>query len=189
MDPTKIGATAYPDLFRTDPLPAIPISFSSIVSSAPQTPRKQDPMYTVPELDHDARSSVQSTSDDLDVEIFEWEELPKHALTESQTKVIDEWTQAGSGKKGHKKSAGKSTRGPPGGGNRRGGGKDREREDGSVDSKETPGNRGGKRTKRGGVKHRKDYGVRDMKPRPCHSHFLSAYRLVLLVFRSNEDIY
>jgi hypothetical protein len=109
-------------------------------------------------------------SDDLEVEVFEWESLQK------RTETIDEWTQAGAGKKGNKKSAGKTTDGTPGQGGKQVSTREKERDNASASSKGTPGSKRDRKTKRGGIKHRKDYGVRDMKPRPCHSHFLSTYK-------------
>lgn len=131
----------------------------------------------MPELDHDNdndndnddRSSSPSASPsapedlEVEVEVFEWEELPK------QPNTIDEWTEAGGGKKGHKKAVSKTANGA----GAQGGKKGHSRDNASGSSKCTPGVKRDRKSKRGGVKHRKDYGVRDMKPRPCHSHFLS----------------
>lgn len=144
-------AVTFPDLFRSEPLPVVPISFSSVVSSAPQTPRKPNP----PAAEQDGTSQ----SEDLEVEVYDWEELPKDN--------IDEWTEAR--KKGHKKVAAGS-KPTPGSAKKA-----------SASASPAMSGKKDKKFKRGGVKHRKDYGVRDMKPRPCHSHYLSTCTVIRVV--------
>lgn len=156
-------AAPYLELFRADPIPIVPKSFSSIVSSAPQTPLSHTRVSSGPETDLEIRSVSQSTSDELEVEVYEWEELPK------DTKNIEEWTEAKN--RGHKKTADRAAN-ANGGGKRGGRDRSRERERDGKDLSSGSKKEKEKR-KRGGVKHKKDYGVREMKPRPCHSHFLS----------------
>lgn len=110
------------------------------------TPRK--PEQTA--IDHDTASQ----SDDLEVEVYDWEEMPKEN--------IDEWTEAR--KKGNKKVA-QGTKSTP---------NSTKKASNTASPAVNGSGKKDKKLKRGGVKHRKDYGVRDMKPRPCHSYYLSA---------------
>lgn len=142
------NATIYtlPEIFRSTPIPSAPMSFSSVVSSVPQTPHRLPPP---------------SEADDLEVEVYEWEELPKQN--------IDEWTEAK--KKGSRKkpsTAGAESAKKPAGST-----------PGSKNN--TPGKDKKSGKQRGGNNH-KSRGVRDIKPRPCHSHYLSTSRFIIPVF-------
>ena len=135
---------SIPHIFRTDPLPVAPISFSSILSKPP--PITEIHMKT-------GSASTSSSEGDLEVTL-DWEEIPV-------SKAGDDWTEAR--KKQNKKVPSTTTE-------RRG----RRALAGTVPEGNASGNGSGKRErkgKRGGRK--RDNGVRDMKPRPCHTYYLS----------------
>jgi hypothetical protein len=123
-------------IFRTDPLPIAPISFSSIVSQPP--PIKKVHTKT-------GSSSTSSSENDLEVTL-DWEEIPK---------ASDDWTEAR--KKQHKKPVSER----------------RERGGRRALAGTVPDANGSGKGKRGGRK--RDNGVRDMKPRPCHTYYLSKF--------------
>jgi hypothetical protein len=160
-----------PHIFRSEPLPPAPISFSSIVMSQPQlAAKKEASSNSVPPSV--SVSTVSGSEPDLEVQVYDWEESQKDPSVGS-----DDWTEAK--KKGGKKEKDKS---------------------GSVERKERGGRRGlagtaaaaanfngsgrERKTKRGS-KGKKDFGVRDMKPRPCHSYYLSKFFLCLCCTRYN----
>ena len=129
---------SIPHIFRTDPLPVAPLSFSSILSQPP-------PIKKV----HTKTGSASTSSSEGDLEVtLDWEEIPKGG---------DDWTEAK--KKQHKKTSSERTE--------RGG---RRALAGTVPDGSGSGKRE-RKGKRGGRK--RDNGVRDMKPRPCHTYYLS----------------
>jgi hypothetical protein len=132
---------SVPHIFRTDPLPVAPISFSSILSQPP-------PIRKI----HTQTGSASTSSSEGDLEVtLDWEEIPKAG---------DDWTEAK--KKQHKK--------PVSGERRERGG--RRALAGTVpDGNGSGSGRRERKGKRGGRK--RDNGVRDMKPRPCHTYYLS----------------
>ena len=98
-------------------------------------------------------ASTSSSEGDLEVTL-DWEEIPV-------SKAGDDWTEAR--KKQNKKVLSTSTER-----------KSRRALAGTVPEGNASGNGSGKRErkgKRGGRK--RDNGVRDMKPRPCHTYYLS----------------
>jgi hypothetical protein len=131
---------SVPHIFRTDPLPVAPISFSSILSQPP-------PIKKI----HTKTGSASPSSSEGDLEVtLDWEEIPKAG---------DDWTEA-------KK---KQTKKPSSERRERGG---RRALAGTVpDGNGSGSGRRERKGKRGGRK--RDNGVRDMKPRPCHTYYLS----------------
>ena len=150
---------SLPHIFRSDPIPVPPISFSTIVAKPPPTitHKQYGSTSTSSSSEADAEADLETTLD--------WEEVSKNG-----DGIANDWTEAR--KRQNKKSSSDRD-----GSNRRDGREGRERGGGGrrvlAGTGTATGNDGRKerRGKRGSRK--KDNGVRDMKPRPCHTYYLS----------------
>jgi hypothetical protein len=137
--------------------------------SQPQLVKKETSSNSVPPSV--SVSTVSGSEPDLEVQVYDWEESQKDPSVGS-----DDWTEAK--KKGGKKEKDKSG---PGERKERGG---RRGLAGTAAAANGNGSGRERKTKRGS-KGKKDFGVRDMKPRPCHSYYLSKFFLCLCCTRYN----
>jgi hypothetical protein len=170
--PTDVNpqTQAFAHIFRTNPLPLAPPSFSSIVLSQPPPL----PPALIKKLEtENALSSLDTSSiseGEIDYQEYDWEEA--HIQAENKRAVgPEDWIEA-------KRKPGKKIVPAASGGG--GGGRGRDRGSrralagtGTGNSTAIDANGREKRSKRGGRGKRDSSNVRELKPRPCHSHYLS----------------
>jgi len=163
----------FAHIFRSDPLAVAPPSFSSILLQ----PRPQAIIQMTENSNETSSSSTLSTPE-ADVGYQdEWDDM---RIIEAN-KSDDDWTEA------RRKPAKKVIANAGGGG----GGRKRERSGrrglaGTNNNPSSSGRDKDRRNKRGGKgrrdRERESMNVRDLKPRPCHSHYLSEYSPFLPAF-------
>lgn len=155
----------FAHIFRSDPLPVAPPSFSSILLQ----PRPQAIIQMTENSNETSSSSTLSTPEaDVGYQDNDWDDM---RIIEAN-KSDDDWTEA------RRKPAKKVIA------NAGGGGRERERSGrrglaGTNNNPSSSGRDKDRRNKRGGKgrrdRERESMNVRDLKPRPCHSHYLSKY--------------